>query len=110
MSDQTLNRANAQGVLFAEFHQLRQPRHRAVVMQNLAKHSGRLQPSHARKIDSRLCVTSPAQYAAILRPQGKDMTGLHEIFGRGFWIGNRQDRRRAIVCADSGSDTARRVH
>ena len=38
------------------------------------------------------------------------MTGLREIFGRGFWICDRQDRRRPIVRADSGSYSARCVH
>src|SRR5439155_4100179 len=79
-------------------------------MQNLAKPSGRLQPSHARKIDSRLRVTSSAQYSAILSAQRKYVTGLREVFGRGFWIGDRQDRGRPIVRADSGSYSARCVH
>ena len=69
-----------------------------------------MQPSHARKIDGRLRVTSSAQYPAILSAQRKNVTGLREIFGRGFWICDRQDRRRPIVRADSGSYSARRVH
>ena len=46
MRDQTLNGADAEAVFFAEPHQLRQTRHRAVVMQNFAEHPGRLQSGH----------------------------------------------------------------
>ena len=60
IGDQTLDRANAQPVLFAELHQLRQPRHRSVVMQDFAEHAGRLQPGHPRKIDRRFGVTGPS--------------------------------------------------
>src|SRR5437667_11094487 len=40
MCDQALDRTHVQSVFFAKLHQLRQPRHRAVVVQNFAKHSG----------------------------------------------------------------------
>src|SRR5256885_17212167 len=71
VSDQTLNRADTQSVLLAKLHQLWQPRHRSVVMQNFTKHARRLQPGQARKIDSRFRMPSPTQHAAILGSQWK---------------------------------------
>ena len=66
ISDQALDRADAQLVLFLELHQLRQPRHRAVVVQDFAEHPGRLQAGHARQIDRRFGVAGAAQHAAFL--------------------------------------------
>ena len=82
MGDQALDRADAQAVLLAELHQLRQARHCAVVVQDLAEHAGRLQPGHARKIDRRFGVPGAPQHAAILRAQGKDVTWLHKVVRR----------------------------
>ena len=80
--DQALDGANAQGMLLAELHQLRQSRHRAIVVQNLAKHSSRLQPGHTCKIDRRLGVSGAPQHAAILRAQWKNVTWLRKVFRR----------------------------
>src|SRR5437762_6922633 len=71
MRDQALDRADAQPVFLPELHQFRELRHRAVVVQNFAKNSDRLQSGHSREIDSGYGVTSAAQYTAILRPQRK---------------------------------------
>ena len=79
MRDQALDRTHAQSVFFAELHQLWQARHRPVVVQNFAKHSGRLQPSHAGKIDRRLRVTGAAQHAAIFGAERKNVARLHQI-------------------------------
>ena len=107
--DQTLDRANAQPMFLAELHQLRQPRHRSVVVQDFAKHSRRLQSGHSREIDGRFGVTCASQHAAILGPQRKHMTRLIEIVRRRFRVRDRQDGRRAIVRADPGRHSARRI-
>ena len=65
--DQTLDGANFQRVLLAELHQLRQTRHRSVVVQNFAEHTGWLQSGKLGKIDRRLRVTCSTQHAAIFR-------------------------------------------
>ena len=82
MRDQTLDRANAQPVLFAELHQLRQARHGAVVMQDFAEDARRLQPRHRGEIDGRFGVARAPQHAAVFRPQRKNMPRLHEIVRR----------------------------
>src|SRR2546430_7682676 len=71
VSDQTLNRADTQSVLLAKLHQLWQPRHRSVVMQNFTKHTHWLQTGHSRKINGRFRMPGATQHAAILRSQWK---------------------------------------
>ena len=60
MRDQTLDRADPQVVLFPELHQLRQARHRPVVVQDFAKDSGGLQASQPGQIDCCFSVTARA--------------------------------------------------
>jgi len=67
---------------FAKLHQLRQAGHRAVIVQNLAKHACWLQAGQTRKIDRRLGMPGASQHAAILCAQRKNMSRLHEIIGR----------------------------
>ena len=69
ISDQALDGANAQAVLFPELHQFGQTRHGAVIVQNFAKHSRRLQASHSCQIDRRLSVPRAPQHPAVLRAQ-----------------------------------------
>ena len=109
MRDQTLDGANAQAVFFAEPHQLRQTRHRAVVMQNFAEHPGRLQSGHGGKINCRFGVTSAAQDAAVLRSQRKDMAGLHQIIRLRDGIGDDLNGSRPIVRADAGGHAMRGI-
>lgn len=79
MRDQTLDRADPQLVFLFELHQLRETCHRAVVVQDFAKHAGRLQPRHPREINRRFSVASPAQDATFLRAQGENVTRLDEV-------------------------------
>ena len=109
MRDQTLDRTNAQLVLFLELHQFRQARHRPIVVQNFAKHAGRLQPRHPGEIDRCFGVTGAPQNAAFLRSQGEDMTRLDEILRHGLRFRDRADGRRAIMGADSRGHAFRRV-
>ena len=108
--DQALDRANAQPMFFLELHQLRQPRHRSVVVQNFAENSGRLQSGEARKIHCRFGVAGAAQHTAVFCSQREDVAGLHEICRCRFRIGNRLNRRRTIVRADAGGHAVRRIH
>ena len=109
ISDQALDGADAEAVLFLEFHQLRQPGHRAVIVQDFAENTGGLQTSHAREIDRRFGVPRTSKDAAVLRAKRKDVTGLDQVVRGRFWIRDRLDRRRAIVRADPGRDPARRI-
>ena len=99
VGDQTLDRADAQLVFFPELHQLGQTRHRSVVVQDFAKHAGRLQARHPGEIDRRFRVTRAAQHAAVLRAQRKNVTRLDKILRHrsrpARWSGSsRRDRAR----------------
>ena len=80
--DQALDRANAQPVFVVKFHQLRQSRHRPVVVQDLAEHARGLQSRHSCQVDRGFGVTGAPQHAAVFGAQGKNVTGLVQIFGR----------------------------
>ena len=108
MRDQALDRADAQPMFLAEPHQLRQARHRSVVVQDFAEDAGRLQSGHACEIDRRFGVAGAAQHAAVLRSQRKDMSGLHQIVRRRVRIRDGLDGRRAIVRADAGGHAVAR--
>ena len=101
--------AHLQLVLLAEFQQLRQPRHRAIGIQDFAKHAGRRKP--ASRARSTLASVWPARrkHAAGLRAQRKDVAGLHEIVRRGFGIDEHLDRARPIVRADAGGHAFRGI-
>ena len=75
-SDQALDRANAQAMFFAKLHQLGQPRHGAVVVQDFAKHASRLQAGHSCQVDGCLSVTCAPQHPAVLRAQRKYVAWL----------------------------------
>ena len=77
--DQALDRANAQPMFFLELHQLRQARHRSVVVQNFAKHAGRLQSREARQIDRGFGVAGAAQNTAVFCAQRENVAGLNQI-------------------------------
>ena len=75
MGNQTLNRANAEAVLFLELHQLRKAGHGAVIVQDFAEHARGLQPGHCGKVDGCFRVAAPLEHAAVHRPQRKYCPG-----------------------------------
>ena len=62
MSDQALDSADAQAMFLPELHQLRQPRHRSVIVQNFAENPGRLESRHPREIHGRFRVTGATEH------------------------------------------------
>ena len=94
----------------AEALQLRQPRHRPVIVQNLAQHPRGTQPRQLRKVHRRLRVPRAAQHAARLCAQREDMPRLHQVRRRRGRVRQDADRRRAVRGADARRDPARRIH
>ncbi len=92
-----------------EFQQLRQPRHRAVFIQDLAEHARRAQPREPRQVHARLRVPRAPQDAPLLRAQRKDVPRLHQIARRRLEIGERADGLRAILRADARRHAFRRI-
>ena len=73
--------ADAQPMWRAEFHQLRKPRHRSVIVQNFAEHPGGLKPSHRARSTAASVWPARRKTAALPRPQREDMAGLHQVSG-----------------------------
>ena len=48
-----------------EADQVRQPRHRAVLVHDLAEHAGREEPGEPREVDGGLGVTGALEHAAL---------------------------------------------
>ncbi len=86
------HRHQRQPVFRGKGAQLRQPRHRAVGVEDLADHAGRLQPRQPRQVDARLGVADPLQHAPRARlqrrnvPRAPEVTG-HRVGGDGYLDG-----------------------
>ena len=87
-----------------EREQVGQPRHRAVVLHDLADHRRRRESREARQVAAGLGVPGAHQHAARLRHQREDVAGLHDVGG----LRVRRDRRahgaRAVGGGDAGGD------
>ena len=77
--DQIRNGANLEIVQLGESLQIFTAGHGAIVVHDLADHSGRLTPCQCRQITGRLGMACPAENAARIRHQRKDMTRLNQI-------------------------------
>ena len=89
-------------VLFGKGGDLRTAHHRAVVIDQFADRRDRLEGGETAQIDRRLGVARAHQDAAIFGDQRKDMAGPDEIGAAGIAVGERPDRRRAVVGRNAG--------
>ena len=92
--DQVGDRDHQQIVLLGETLELREPRHRPVVVHDLAQHSGRVQTGHPSEVDRGLGVTGPSQHATRDVAQREDVAGPGEVVRLRVGIDQRLDRRR----------------
>src|SRR6266704_1203783 len=92
------DRYHQQIVLLAEFDKVRQTSHAAVVIDDLADHSGGLQASETRQIDCRFCLAAPFENAAGPSTKWKNMSGSGEIFRTTVCIYSGLNRLRTVVC------------
>ncbi len=97
-------------MFFGKFNELRQPRHRAVVVHDFTNYAYWLQTGHCCEIDCRLRVTCATEHTAILRDQWKDMARLHEIARLAHEADENLDGARAIRRTDAGGDALGGVH
>ena len=79
--DQVGDRADLQAVLGGEDLEIGQPRHRAVVVHDLAQHRRRREAGEPREVAARLGVPGARQHAARLRDQRKHVARLHDVLG-----------------------------
>ena len=71
----------------------------AALAEDFAQHAGRLQAGHARQIDGRLGVAGPAQHAAFLGHQRKEVPGPDEVGRLARRVDDRLDRARPAPAA-----------
>ena len=99
--DQRRHVAKLQPPLLAEDLQLRQPRHRAVFVQNLTDDAVGGKPRHAHQIHGRLRMAGPNQYAAVARDQRKNVARRMEGVRHATRIRQARQRLRAVVCGNA---------
>ena len=87
--------------LRANVMQVGHPRHRAVLLGDLADHAGRGQAGDPRQIDRRLGVAGPDEHAALARPQREHVARL----ARGRAASSPDRCAARIVIARSGAET-----
>ena len=75
IADQVGDRADLELVPLRERLQIRTPRHRAVVVQDLDDDRRRLEPGESRQVAARLGVAGAREHAARLRHDGKMCPG-----------------------------------
>ena len=105
--DQIDDRADLERMLPCKLHEVRQPRHRAVIVHDLAQHRSRRMPRQPREIAARFGVTGARQHAALLRHEGKDMTGMNNILRLGVRRACHADRMRAVRRRNAGGHALR---
>ena len=110
IGDEVGDRDDLQSVLGAEADQVRQPRHRSVLVHGLAENAGRVEPGEPGEIDGGLGVTGALEHPAFAVPQRKDVSGSGEVLWRGARLHDRPDRGRPIRRRDPRADPATGVH
>ena len=82
--------------------ELRPARHRAVLVQDLDDHRGRLEAGEAREVAARLGVAGARQHAARARHQREYVAGLAQVLRPRAGRDRGAHRMRAILRRDAG--------
>ena len=104
VTDQVLDRAHLQAVFAREHFQLRPPRHRAVGMEDLDQHAGRLEAREQREVARRFGMAGAVEHATGLRHQREDVAGLRQVGAAGIRAHRGADGVGAVVGGDAGGD------
>ncbi len=104
IGDQIRNGPDLQAVKLGKGDQVRQPRHGAVVVHDLADHPGRLQAGEPRDVHRRLGVAGADQHPALLGHQGEDVPGRDQVVRALGRIDGDRHGARAVVGRDAGGD------
>ena len=104
VGDQVRDRDHLQPVAVAVRAEVRNPRHRPVVVHDLADHAGRVQAGEPREVDRRLGLADPLEHAAGLGLEREHVPWLDELAGARLGIDRDLDRARAIRGRDPGAD------
>jgi hypothetical protein len=91
-------------VLAAEFLQVVEPRHRTVLVEDLADDAAGVQAREGGEVDRGFGMAGALEHAAGAGEQREDVAGLHERFRLGLRVGEDRDGLRAVVGGDAGGD------
>jgi len=106
VGDQLGDSDHLQPMLLAVWDQVRNARHRAVVVHHLADHPGRGEAGEAGQVDARLGVAGALEHAAVFGPQREHVTGNDDVPRSGAGIDRDLDRVGAVVGGDARADPA----
>src|SRR5690554_650714 len=103
-SDKITDSSDLHSVMLGKFDQVIEPRHFAVILHDLADHTGWIKPGQTRDIDSRLGMAGAHQHTAITRLQRKDMAGRYNLVSAFGAINRDSYRARTISRGNAGCD------
>ena len=110
MMNQIGNRADLQFVMRCELDQVRQTRHRTVVLHNFADDRRRRQTGKTAKITARFGMTGTHQHAAIACHDRENVSGLNNIVGERIRLNGSGNRFRTIGRRNACSHTFGRLN
>ena len=88
-------------MLDRHFFKAGKPRHRAVIVKNLAEDARREKTCKAREINCRFCMSITGKNAAVLCNKGEYMSGTSQIVRAAFWVNQRFNRNFPVKCGNT---------
>ena len=110
VGDQVGDRDQRQPVPAGEHPQLGQPRHGAVVVDDLAQHAGRGEPGEHGQVHGGLGVAGPDQHAALACPQREHVAGPGQVVRCRRRVRQQLDRPGPFEGGDPGGDVVLGIH
>ena len=107
--DQVGDRDHLEAVALAVADQVLDPRHRAVLVHDLADDARRREAREPRQVDGCLGLPGALEHAAGAGAQREDVSGLDEVVGGRGGIDGDLDRAGAVVRGDPGGDAFARL-
>ena len=102
VADEVGDRDEHEAVLGGERLELGQALHRAVVVDDLGEHAGRVAAREPGEVDRGLGVAGALQHAAVAVAQREDVAGPGEVGRDGRAVDQRVHRRAAVGGRDAG--------
>ena len=96
MRDQIRNGAKLQPMMLREGHQIRHARHGAVIIHDLADHTGGIEPRKTREIHCRFRMPRAHQRATFARHQRKHMAGGDDMLPPQFGVDRNGHSPRTV--------------
>ena len=109
VGDQIGDGDHLQAVALAVRDQVGHPRHRPVVVHDLADHAGGREAREPREVDRRLGLAGALEHAAGLGLQREDVAGLDEVARPRGGVDRDLDGARAVGGRDAGGDAVARL-